>query len=131
MVQVRNLRQSRWPAALCIVACTAVACGGEGSGPPSGPTEPPPRGGSGQTVEVIAVGDIGWCGSRGTSETAQLAESLSGWLLLVGDIAYPNGSASDFQRCFDPAWGRFRGRWYPVPGNHDYLTPGASAYFDY
>jgi len=131
MVQGRILRQSRWPAALCLVACTAVACGGEGSGPPSGPTEPPPRGGSGQTVEVIAVGDIGWCGSRGTSETAQLAESLSGWLLLVGDIAYPNGSASDFQRCFDPAWGRFRGRWYPVPGNHDYLTPGASAYFDY
>lgn len=113
------------------LACVDAGCGGGGSsGSPAGPT-PPPRGGSGQTVEVIAVGDIGWCGSRGTAETAQLADSLSGWLLLAGDIAYPNGSAGDFQRCFDPQWGRFRGRWYAVPGNHDYLTPGAGPYFDY
>jgi 3',5'-cyclic AMP phosphodiesterase CpdA len=37
----------------------------------------------------------------------------------------------DFQRCFDPHWGQFRSRWHPVPGNHDYMTASASAYFDY
>jgi 3',5'-cyclic AMP phosphodiesterase CpdA len=33
--------------------------------------------------------------------------------------------------CFDPAWGQFRNRWHPVPGNHDYFTPGAAGYFQY
>jgi hypothetical protein len=113
-----------------LLAGLAAGCGADGNDrTPLGPT-PPPRG-SGQTVEVIAVGDIGWCGSRGTAETAQLVESLSGWLLLAGDIAYPSGAAVDFERCFDPLWGRFRGRWYAVPGNHDYMTAGAAPYFEY
>jgi acid phosphatase type 7 len=123
-----------FPAVLLMVALSTsgvvLACGGGESGPPTSPTEPP-RPGPSQTVEVIAVGDIGWCGSRGTRETAQLVESLSGWLLLAGDIAYPNGSAIDFQRCFDPEWGRFRDRWHAVPGNHEYQTSNASPYFDY
>jgi hypothetical protein len=77
------------------------------------------------------VGDIGWCGSNGTTATAQLVESLTGRVLLAGDIAYPNGSARDFQQCFDPSWGRFRERWHAVPGNHEYLSPNANPYFDY
>jgi hypothetical protein len=32
---------------------------------------------------------------------------------------------------FDRTWGRFRGRIHPAPGNHEYNTPGASAYFQY
>lgn len=130
MVRVRSIRQRLLGVIIGSLACLEAGCGdGGGGGTPVGPTDPPPR--SGQTVEVIAVGDIGWCGSRGTAETAQLVESLSGWLLLAGDIAYPNGAPADFQRCFDPAWGRFRGRWHAVPGNHDYLTAGAAPYFEY
>lgn len=119
---------------VCLLALTVGACG---SSTPSSPTGSGggggtgSGGGSGQTADVIAVGDIGWCGSTGTPATAQLVDSLPGRLLLAGDIAYPNGSAEDFQRCFDPSWGRFRGRWHAAPGNHDYLTPNASAYFQY
>ena len=119
-----------WPLVIAAGALAAVACGG---GSPSAPTGGigPGGGREGQIADVVAVGDIGWCGSTGTPAAAQLVDSLPGRLLLVGDIAYPNGSAQDFQRCFDPSWGRFRGRWHASPGNHDYLTPNASAYFDY
>lgn len=130
MVRTRRLRTLVLPAALAAVTSLAMACGGGESGRPTGPTDVP-RPGPSQTVDVIAVGDIGWCGSRGTTETAQLVASLSGSLLLAGDIAYPNGSATDFQRCFHPEWGRFQSRWHAVPGNHEYQTPNASGYFDY
>ena len=125
--------QALGPALLLCLLVVAAACGGGNS-----PTEPSPPGGgagggpgSGRNAEVIVAGDIGMCGSAGTAATAQLVESLSGTLLLAGDIAYPVGSALDLQQCFDPAWGRLRGRWYASPGNHDYLTPHASAFFDY
>jgi acid phosphatase type 7 len=107
----------------------SMACGG-GGGTPSGPTPPGPPTGD-RNAEVIVVGDIGWCGSNGPAATAQLVDRLSGRLLLAGDIAYPNGSAADFQNCFHPAWGRFRDRWHAAPGNHDYLTPNAEGYFNY
>jgi hypothetical protein len=116
--------------ALGLLSAAAMACGGENLGPPAGPSDTP-RPSSGLTVDAIAVGDIGWCGSRGTHETAQLVNSLSGLLLLAGDIAYPTGSASDFQRCFEPQWGQFRSRWHPVPGNHEYMTANANPYFEY
>jgi hypothetical protein len=123
------------PVALTLVWClvaAAAACGG--SGTPTEPTQPGPGGGgigTGRSAEVIVAGDIAMCGSPGTAATAQLVDRLPGRLLLAGDIAYPNGSALDFQQCFDPSWGRFRSRWHASPGNHDYLTPGASGYFDY
>jgi hypothetical protein len=48
-----------------------------------------------------------------------------------GDLAYEDGSASDLANCFDPTWGRQRARSRPGLGNHDFRTPGASAYFEY
>ncbi len=122
----------RPPAALALGIClTAIlmACGGGGGGSPSGPTPGPIIGD--RNAEVIVVGDIGWCGSNAPAATAQLVDRLSGTLLLAGDIAYPNGSAADFQNCFHPTWGRFRDRWHAVPGNHDYLTPNAEGFFNY
>lgn len=101
-------------------------------GPTPVPTPPTTGGGSGQTVSVVAAGDVGQCGSPGTAATARLVDTLPGAILLAGDIAYPHGSAQDFRNCFDPFWGHFRSRpWFAVPGNHEYETPGASAYFDY
>jgi hypothetical protein len=130
MVRTGRSRARVFPAALGALTCVVLACDSGDSRHPTSPADTP-RPGLGQTVEVVAVGDVGWCGSRGTADTAQLVDSLSGWLLLAGDIAYPNGSADDFQRCFDPHWGRFRSRWQATPGNHEHLTPNASAYFDY
>jgi len=103
--------------------------------PPSNstPTTPPPAEipiGAGTAV-VVAVGDIGWCGSPGVAMTARLLQGLAGELLLAGDLAYMNGRLEEFQNCFDPDYGPFRPRWRPTPGNHEYRDPGASGYFTY
>jgi hypothetical protein len=86
---------------------------------------------AGVTVKILGAGDIGMCDSPGTAETAKLVAGLEGQVLLAGDLAYMHGSAIDFRNCFDPYWGRFRPRWRPVPGNHEYETPNASGYFGY
>lgn len=100
----------------------------------SSPSRPTARGGGdsrGQTAAVIAAGDIGMCNRPSVAQVADLVASLSGELLLVGDLAYFQGTAEQFRDCFDPWWGRFRSRWHPVPGNHDYESPGARPYFAY
>src|SRR5918993_625373 len=62
--------------------------------------------------EVVAAGDIAKCSTE-------------------GDEAYPRGSAANFEECYGPSWGRFKGRTKPVPGNHEYYTEGARDYFEY
>jgi 3',5'-cyclic AMP phosphodiesterase CpdA len=57
--------------------------------------------------------------------------TLGGDLFLAGDLAYPNGTLAEFQRCFDPDFGKFRARFWAAPGNHDYVTAGAAGYFSY
>jgi 3',5'-cyclic AMP phosphodiesterase CpdA len=64
-------------------------------------------------------------------QTARLVERLPGDILLPGDLAYMGGSAEDYRRCFDPDWGRMRGRFRPTPGNHEYEDPGGNGYFSY
>ena len=81
-------------------------------------------------VRILAAGDIGECGFGG-QQTGAMLDSMDGILLALGDLAYFQGSAVNFRDCYDPAWGRFQGRTRPVPGNHEYETPGATSYFDY
>lgn len=101
-------------------------------GQPPGQPPPPPFVPTGQTARVIAVGDIGMCTQRAAVErTAALVDRLPGELLLAGDLAYMQGSMQNFQDCFHPAWGKFRSRWRPVPGNHEYETIAASGYRQY
>ena len=105
-----------------------------GNVPPLAPLPPqtPPFAPSGVTAQVVAVGDIGMCSERVTvSRTAAVVDQFAGPLLLVGDLAYMHGTFQNFQDCFDPSWGRFRNRWYPVPGNHEYETPFAAGYRQY
>ena len=80
---------------------------------------------------LIAVGDVADCESDGDEQTASLAGNLSGPIALIGDLAYPTGSAADFGDCFNPSWGPLMSRVHPVPGNHEYLTPDAADYFAY
>jgi hypothetical protein len=64
-------------------------------------------------------------------DTGRLIDSLPGSLLALGDLAYMHGSIANFRDCYDPAWGRHVDRTRPVPGNHEYETPGAAGYYDY
>ena len=41
---------------------------------------------------------------------------------MLGDIAYDNGTADEFARCFDPSWGPLVPRIRAALGNHEYNT---------
>ena len=111
------------------LVAVALACGCDSPTSPSGGDGTPPT--SGFVASVVAVADIGWCGLDGARLTGRLAQATSGSVLLDGDIAYPSGRPIDYQNCFDPFYGPIKSRLRPVPGNHDYDTPGAAGYFEY
>jgi len=80
---------------------------------------------------LVGAGDIASCASDGDEQTAKLLDGIGGTVFTLGDNAYERGSPGEFRKCYDPTWGRQRARTRPVPGNHDYGTPGAAGYFDY
>ncbi len=45
---------------------------------------------------VVAAGDIADCSSEGDEATAELVGGIPGTVLTLGDNAYPDGSAEDF-----------------------------------
>jgi hypothetical protein len=85
---------------------------------------------------LVGAGDIAACNSSGDEATARLVEGVlatdpSATVFTAGDNVYPAGTASEYANCYDPTWGRFKERTYPVPGNHEYETTAAAGYFDY
>jgi hypothetical protein len=84
---------------------------------------------------LLAAGDIGKCTAaarQGPYLTADLlAARPEATILALGDLAYGHGTAAEFANCYGPTWGRFKDRTRPVPGNHEYRTPGAAGYFGY
>ena len=80
---------------------------------------------------LVGAGDIGSCSSSADSATGRLLDRIPGTVFAAGDIAYQSGTAAQFVKCYGPAWGRFRSRTRPVPGNHDYGSAGAAPYFAY
>jgi hypothetical protein len=96
------------------------------------PSDGPP---TGETVHLIGAGDIADNGdadvATGNLIEGILASDPDARVFTAGDNAYPNGSTSDFQNKYHPAWGSFKNRTSPSPGNHDYVTAGASAYKAY
>ena len=99
---------------------------------------------------VLAVGDITGCAAdemKRASATAKMAideikaartKRLPVRVLLLGDLAYPDGTRDEFL-CFDRSWGNpvktnlgdAKSDLLAVPGNHEYRTADASAYKDY
>jgi hypothetical protein len=87
---------------------------------------------------LVAAGDIADCTSPNDEATAALLGNMpDAKVATLGDGAYPKGSASDYQNCYDPSWGAYKyfddgsPRTRPTAGNHDYMTAGASGYFGY
>ncbi len=52
-------------------------------------------------------------------------------VLVPGDLQYAEGELSNFMSSYNPSWGQFKDKTYPVPGNHEYRTSDAAGYFDY
>ena len=84
-----------------------------------------------EPVVFVGAGDIASCYDDNDEATARLLDDIDGTVFTLGDNAYDHGSANNFASCYDPTWGRHRDRTRPVPGNHDYSTPGAEGYFLY
>lgn len=85
---------------------------------------------------LFAVGDVAQCHGASpvdapTAQVAHLLANSTAPILMIGDIAYPKGSATDFSECFAPVWGAMKARILPVPGNHEYETPDAEPYYQY
>ena len=102
----------------------------------------------GKPVTLLAAGDIAVCKphvldkliywldkgrkmKRGSHKTARLLDRMDGTIIVMGDLAHPHGSASQFESCYESTWGRHKHRTYPSPGNHDYRTYRAEPYFAY
>jgi hypothetical protein len=97
-----------------------------------------------QAIVVAAAGDV--CGTQTIALTkcTQTGDRIVAvdpdWVLALGDLAYPSGTASDFSGRYDPRWGggnspSFLGITRPVPGNHEFDDPvngnGAEGYRAY
>jgi hypothetical protein len=85
---------------------------------------------------IVAAGDIAQCGGAPASmsaaaQTAKLVTREDALVLALGDQVYESGTSEEFASCFDPTWGVFKDRIRPVPGNHEYRTPGADGYYRY
>jgi hypothetical protein len=113
------------------VAVGAVAGLAIASGRPLSLATPPHLVAPAGAVLFVGAGDISSCANDHDEGTARLIDSLDGQVFALGDLAYESGTASEYADCYGPTWGRFRARTHPVPGNHDYVTPNASAYFAY
>ena len=97
--------------------------------PVPGPSPTPPLPQAPGPAIFVGAGDIAIVSGHDDA-TARLMDTIGGDVFTLGDDAYPNGSAENF-KVFDRTWGRFVGRIHPAPGNHEYMTSGASAYFQY
>jgi hypothetical protein len=129
-----RLRGGRRAAVMLSFCLIPIACNGPS---PVAPTEAPlvpfssPISASGPPHIFVGAGDVALCGSPDAAATARLLDVIGGTVFALGDHAYPDGRAEDYRDCYDPTWGRHRGRTRPVAGNHDYQSAGAVPYFDY
>src|SRR5215472_7233236 len=83
------------------------------------------------TAILVGAGDIADCRDlSGAEATAKLLEKTPGTVMAVGDLAYPDGTAANFE-CYDRTWGRVKERTRPAPGNHEFHSLGAAFYFEY
>jgi 3',5'-cyclic AMP phosphodiesterase CpdA len=117
---------------LLIVGCDGSRTPTQPPAPSAAGTTPafPPE--STETVVLIGAGDMVACpNNTGAEATARILDAVPGLVFTTGDNVYETGTAEEFAKCYEPTWGRHKPRTRPSPGNHDYYTPGASAYYDY
>lgn len=83
-------------------------------------------------LTLVGAGDIATCKHLESAEaTAKLIEQIPGTVFAAGDLAYEKGSPAEFKNCYDPTWGKFKGRTKPALGNHEYGGLTADGYFQY
>lgn len=82
---------------------------------------------------LFAAGDVATCENNkpglGAKQTATLLKKLikdnpKANVVVLGDLAYKQGTGKQFQSCYKPTWGKkaIKNVTYPVPGNHEYYS---------
>lgn len=96
------------------------------------------------TVRLVVLGDYGFAGP-GEQQVAELVDSLApDYVITTGDNNYPDGGADTIDRNIGQYYSEFihpykgsyassatANRFFPVLGNHDWITAGAQPYLDY
>lgn len=87
---------------------------------------------------LVGAGDIADGESMNLSYALSTASLIDGVIsnagglpvtvFAAGDLAYDNGTDSDFANSYDTTWGKFRARTLPVAGNHEYQSGGLGHY---
>jgi fibronectin type 3 domain-containing protein len=124
---------------------SALDPSGNRSAPSSPSSAVTPAGSPGDPV-VAAAGDISCdpddpnynnglgtaagCQQKATSDLVWNDPTIS-TVLDLGDNQYEDNTLTKYNLAFDPTWGRLRSILKPVPGNHEYQTPGAAGYYAY
>lgn len=82
-------------------------------------------------VVLLAVSDMASCISDGDEAVAALLDTLDGLIISPGDNSQGVGSLQYYQECYEPNFGRHKGRIHPVPGNHDVYEGKLDNYYTY
>lgn len=77
---------------------------------------------------VIAAGDIGADGGNMKATAELIARAPNAVVLALGDNAYDDGTAEEFDKHYRPFWGQFNNRVWTCPGNHDYNSKHRSPF---
>jgi PKD repeat protein len=117
---------------LAVLALPLATCGREEPTAPGSADLPSFDAAVTPPVEVlVGAGNITRCDGKNDEATGKLLDGIAGTVFTTGDNIRDSGSPSDFSTCYEPAWGRFKGRTRPSSGDYDYLTTGAAGYFGY
>jgi len=80
---------------------------------------------------LFVIGDTGDCRELGAAQVAAAiraqADWTAGWLIEVGDLAYPAATRERLAACHEPHFGMFARR-LAVPGNHDWRDADATGF---
>ena len=91
-------------------------------------------------VVLAAAGDLVCGPTEPVTATACRFQSVSDLVvndpevagfLALGDNQYPVGQLDYYQTAYESSYGRVKASTRPVPGNHEYDTPGATGYYEY
>ncbi|WP_312878129.1 discoidin domain-containing protein [Lentzea indica] len=77
--------------------------------------------GPGDSITVVAAGDIASLTNREHYETAKLIDQIKpNHILTVGDNQYDSGTLTEFRNHYDKSWGRYKNITRPATGNHEW-----------